>query len=103
MSKSCKIKKYCDLSANCNKTFPPLLVCGEGKAKKDLAPQNALTSKKKRSPQEEKKTAINPADDDGNLEFFSYSTNDSTITCGSTILNDRFIIFAAHCQSQFQK
>jgi len=81
----------------------PFSVCGEGKAKKDLANQKAPPSKKKRSPQEEKKTAINPADDDDNLEFFSYSTNDSAINCGSTIVNDRFIIFAAHCQSQFQK
>jgi hypothetical protein len=79
-------------------------VCGEGKAKKDLSPRNALPSKKKRSPQEKEETKVfNPADDIDNLEFFSYSTNGSAITCGSTIVNDRFIVFAAHCQSQFQK
>jgi V8-like Glu-specific endopeptidase len=34
---------------------------------------------------------------------FTYSTNNASISCGSTIINDRFVIFAAHCQSQFQK
>jgi len=94
------------VSAFIKKTFSKFLTfldCGEGKAKKDLEPQNVLPNKKKRSPQEEMEVTANPVDDDDNSEFFSYSTNDSAISCGSTIINDRFIIFAAHCQSQFQK
>ncbi len=83
--------------------IPHFLDCGEGKAKKDLASRNALPSKNKRSPQEEMEVTANPVDDGDNLEFFSYSTNESLISCGSTIINDRFIIFAAHCQSNFQK
>jgi hypothetical protein len=82
-------------------------VCGEGKAKKDFEPQtDAVTAgatkitKEKRSLEQEQ---VNNNNDSDELEFFSYSTQDSNINCGSTIISDKFVIFAAHCQTQFQK